>query len=126
MEKLKHTPEPWTLKKTWSYMDYYEIHGADDIGVLGEDDSHHEFSILEPNAKRIVDCVNAMTGIENPSEFIENLKQKNIELLQLLESIEVMLSQGNFIRPQSFIIRNAIQIALGIENKKSNTKTETK
>lgn len=55
-----------------------------------------------------------------------NLKQKNLELLQLVETIEVILSQGNSITPQSFIIRNAIQIALGIENKESNTKTETK
>lgn len=53
-----------------------------------------------------------------------NLKQKNLELLQLVETIEVILSQDNSITPQSFIIRNAIQIALGIEN--NNTKTETK
>ena len=53
-----------------------------------------------------------------------NLKQKNIELLQLLETIEVILSQGNSIKPESVIIRSAIQIALGIESKESNTKPE--
>lgn len=58
---------------------------------------------------------------------IVNLEKRNLELLQLLESIEVILSQGNSITPQSFIIRGAIQMALGIENKESNNqKTETK
>lgn len=53
---------------------------------------------------------------------IVNLEKKNLELLQILESIEVMLSQGNSITPKSFIIRGAIQMALGIENKESNNK----
>lgn len=53
---------------------------------------------------------------------IVNLEKRNLELLQLLESIEVMLSQGNSITPKSFIIRGAIQMALGIENKESNNK----
>lgn len=58
---------------------------------------------------------------------IVNLEKQNLELLQLLESIEVMLSQGNSITPKSFIIRGAIQMALGIENKESiNEKLKTK
>lgn len=58
---------------------------------------------------------------------IVNLEKQNIEFLQLLESLEIMLSQGNSITPQSFIIRGAIQMALGIENKESNNqKTEKK
>ncbi|CAD8327757.1 hypothetical protein [uncultured phage] len=58
---------------------------------------------------------------------IVNLEKQNLELLQLLESIEVMLSQGNSITPKSFIIRGAIQMALGIENKESiNKKLKTK
>lgn len=58
---------------------------------------------------------------------IVNLEKQNQEFLQLLESIEVMLSQGNSITPKSFIIRGAIQMALGIENKESiNEKLKTK
>lgn len=58
---------------------------------------------------------------------IVNLEKRNLELLQILESIEVMLSQGNSITPKSFIIRGAIQIALGIENKENiNEKFKTK
>lgn len=57
---------------------------------------------------------------------IVNLEKRNIELLQLLESIEVMLSQGNSITPKS-VIRSAIQVALGIENKENiNKKFKTK
>lgn len=58
---------------------------------------------------------------------IVNLEKQNQEFLQLLESIEVMLSQGNSITPKSFIIRGAIQMALGIENKENiNEKLKTK
>lgn len=58
---------------------------------------------------------------------IVNLEKRNLELLQLLESIEVMLSQSNSITPKSFILRGAIQMALGIENKESiNEKLKTK
>ena len=57
---------------------------------------------------------------------IVNLEKQNIELLQLLENIEVMLSQGNSITPKS-VIRSAIQVALGIENKENiNEKFKTK
>lgn len=57
---------------------------------------------------------------------IVNLEKQNIEFLQLLESLEIMLSNGNSINPQS-TIRGAIQMALGIENKESNNqKTEKK
>lgn len=133
MEKLKHTPEPWTCRKSFDVKYNQRIFSIDSdqyeevVTVWSCEPEGENIVSSEATANRIVDCVNAMTGIENPSEFIENLKQKNLELLQLLESIEVMLSQGNSITPKSFIIRNAIQMALGIENKESiNEKLKTK
>jgi hypothetical protein len=45
---------------------------------------------------------------------IVNLEKQNIEFLQLLESLEIMLSNGNSINPQS-TIRGAIRHAIGLE-----------
>ena len=45
---------------------------------------------------------------------MEELKKQHLEMLQLLESIEVMLQNGNSIHPNS-VIRGAIQTAIGME-----------
>jgi hypothetical protein len=42
------------------------------------------------------------------------MKKQNLEMLQLLESIEVMLQNGNSIHPDS-VIRGAIRIAIGMD-----------
>jgi hypothetical protein len=41
--------------------------------------------------------------------------QKTIELMQVLEMIEASLQKGNSIRPDSFIIRNAIRLSIGMD-----------
>lgn len=45
---------------------------------------------------------------------MKELKKQHLEMLQLLESIEVMLQNGNSIHPNS-VIRGAIQTAIGME-----------
>jgi len=45
---------------------------------------------------------------------MKELKKQNLEMLQLLESIEVMLQNGNSIHPDS-VIRGAIRIAIGMD-----------
>ena len=48
-------------------------------------------------------------------------EKRNLEYLQLLESIEVILMNGNSIKPNS-VIRGAIQVAIGKEvNKMKQT-----
>ena len=42
------------------------------------------------------------------------MKKQHLEMLQLLESIEVMLQNGNSIHPDS-VIRGAIRIAIGMD-----------
>jgi hypothetical protein len=42
------------------------------------------------------------------------MKKQNLEMLQLLESIEVILQNGNSIHPDS-VIRGAIRIAIGMD-----------
>lgn len=61
---------------------------------------------------------------------MKELKKQHLEMLQLLESIEVMLQNGDSICPNS-VIRGAIQTAIGMEvdvtnvNDKFNTITKT-
>lgn len=45
---------------------------------------------------------------------MKELKKQHLEMLQLLESIEVMLKNGNSIHPNS-VIRGAIQTAIGMD-----------
>jgi len=45
---------------------------------------------------------------------MKELKKQHLEMLQLLESIEVMLQNGNSIHPDS-VIRGAIRIAIGMD-----------
>ena len=45
---------------------------------------------------------------------MKELKKQHLEMLQLLESIEVMLQNGNSIHPDS-IIRGAIRISIGMD-----------
>jgi hypothetical protein len=42
------------------------------------------------------------------------MKKQNLEMLQLLESIEVMLQNGNSIHPDS-VIRGAIRLSIGMD-----------
>jgi hypothetical protein len=42
------------------------------------------------------------------------MEKQHLEMLQLLESIEVMLQNGDSIHPNS-VIRGAIQTAIGME-----------
>ena len=50
---------------------------------------------------------------------MKTTEKRNLEYLQLLESLEVMLMNGNSINPDS-VIRSAIQLAIGKEMKAEN------
>lgn len=52
---------------------------------------------------------------------MEELEKQHLEMLQLLESIEVMLQNGDSIHPNS-VIRGAIQVAIGMNVNLRNQK----
>ena len=77
MEK-KHTPEPWS----WGFEDKSVIY----IQGPGEHEDHVLWSEICPacqrsgsrctapsdaNAERIIDCVNALAGVDDPAAFVE-------------------------------------------------------
>lgn len=69
----KHTPEPWTTK-------VYEENETRLLGPVEEDGNRHWIGDIigplsnEANAKRIVECVNAMQGIDHPVELMSLLR----------------------------------------------------
>lgn len=101
---MKHAPTPWGLKNAYpgSNLNYYQIFDADGDGVLGQDSvTMDEFSITEETAKRIVDCVNAMEGIENTLKHrktwdaIQHLElDKYHNLKEVIENMVSRLDDG--------------------------------
>lgn len=71
-----HTPGPWLERSQGdSEYIYSEVHGA--IATIPHGGLHrHEH---KANARRIVECVNACKGIENPVEFMEVVKKLELD-----------------------------------------------
>jgi hypothetical protein len=87
MSDIKHTPEPW----------FYGSYGNLLIvgNYKGEPDKHNVIASLGPqhfpsntveyeNAERIIDCVNACVGMENPAA-LRDLTQQQAEVIAKLE-----------------------------------------
>lgn len=71
-----HTPEPWSFIECEDYV--FEIDGQNgNICEVRSTNMTNDFD--EANAKRIVECVNAMAGIENPVEFMEVVKKLELD-----------------------------------------------
>jgi hypothetical protein len=72
MSKEKHTPEPWIVNDT-------------SVGITISSGKQNLYLMYmsatrtdrdnSANANRVVECVNAMEGIENPAEFMESVRK---------------------------------------------------
>lgn len=86
----KHTPEPWFDDRATHDQPYQNIKilGDENRGIcwLWIDDAPVDDWNAEQraNAKRIVTCVNACAGMEDPAEEIAELKRQRDELLAVL------------------------------------------
>lgn len=74
VNKIQHTPEPWKVETRYSIgLAITDQHEETNICSTG---AYHGYShIQQANAKRIVECVNACAGIDNPHTFIKFAKQ---------------------------------------------------
>jgi hypothetical protein len=117
MEKPTHTPGPWhvanvpdiTGPNAGSYEIFNKPYG---LGVVAHADS-------EADAKRIVACVNAMEGIDDPSNLratwdaikeLELDKYKNLK--EAVQSLIQGIDNGMHMKSDSIIVevlRHAIQ-----------------
>ena len=88
----KHTPEPWfhhlpsgSQHTAGGYINASADRGDDYIcAVYG---SGRPCDIVKANALRIVSCVNACAGIEDPEAEIAELKRQRDELLGLIKAV---------------------------------------
>lgn len=83
----KHTPEPWFVKYVRCGLDPfvaanpYEGHRYFNVSTTIEILSDEDYPTKEADAERIVACVNAMAGIENPQKLRESWEAvKHLEL----------------------------------------------
>ena len=121
--ETKHTPEPWRVeyKNTGSYI------FSKEPNLLLLSMSHTQSTMTcNHNASRIVECVNAMAGIDDPMEhraFFDSIqhleldayakmKTERDDLIAVLTNIDAILESGSTITPKS-LIRGAVCIALG-------------
>ncbi len=75
-----HTPEPWCIHR--GYSGYAQFPADVVIESMADDEWCVAIAIgdvlevpAEANAARIVACVNALTGIENPAEWVAKAKE---------------------------------------------------
>ncbi len=69
--KTKHAPEPWKITSSWND---FTIEGPSNEEIIFQDGPHGTPTIKSANAERIVACVNACKGIEDPTAFISEVK----------------------------------------------------
>ena len=63
----------------------------------------------------IIDKAKELLKIEKENNPIEEKNQKIIELTQVLETVEHVLQNGDSINPDSFVIRTAVRLAIGMD-----------
>lgn len=99
---MEHTPEPWKVRDYHRDADVQACVGGDGMGwafvdfdIVGPDDERRiancdysslsgpdcwhgkpNLNTVKANLKRIIDCVNACAGMEDPAKEIEALKNK--------------------------------------------------
>ena len=86
---MKHSPEPWQLEEVFA-----DINSLTFANVSTKEGSLVDViygSIHLPNALRIIECVNAMEGIEDPkkyTEMVRNITQNALLLGREMEFVE--------------------------------------
>jgi hypothetical protein len=80
-----HTPEPWRVY-AWRNDSTFAVEYIQPSGISAfVCQMNGSNGQSEANASRIVACVNACAGMEDPAAEIERLKAQRDELLRLLE-----------------------------------------
>ena len=81
MSEQKHTPEPWRFDSVeMKIKGFGDLHGRAVIAnVSAKMDYARGKNTQYANAKRIVECINALAGIENPAEWVRILKEERVE-----------------------------------------------
>lgn len=99
MKKQTHTPEPWRFDENKCpnlYLGTIEVDKGEVKFIASVYTTMHAKNgndTARANAKRIVACVNAMQGIEDPASFMEIVKQLELDAYQELKEGNEILTQ---------------------------------
>lgn len=92
---MKHTPEPWEV-----YNEHYITASDEKIACQFFDRMDYYYSNKDANAARIVECVNALAGIENPAEWVKRMKKIEVILafddLKMAQNEAAKIGFGNY------------------------------
>lgn len=87
-----HTPEPWVIAEGITHIWIRDNDGGDTVFALHREDDRD----AEANARRIVACVNACAGIDDPAQYIavaRGLADDAEVILDLNEAMENALRE---------------------------------
>ncbi len=115
MEKPTHTPEPWNLV----FNPALDVFVRDKNGLILAKMRALDGIDHQANAARIVECVNAMKGIEDPKAHLSNIEyqkekakqERNVaeeryeDLRALVNSLIQLVDEGPIIGPKSIIVQ---------------------
>jgi hypothetical protein len=115
---MKHTPEPWKR-------------GLDDISIVGSENYpivrisyFREYHEQDKNLNRIISCVNAMAGIEDPQKFRDTWEAiKHLELDAYQEAQEQIERKNVELMNQSALLDIKDQRITDLENVLKDLKT---
>jgi hypothetical protein len=106
-----HTPEPWEHGEGSYIVSPHPIYNGDDSNTWYKDtDGNPKYLICESvsgsNAVRIISCVNACAGMEDPAAEIAALKERQNTLLSDLDLAEHKLGK---LRADNKVLRDALE-----------------
>jgi hypothetical protein len=88
MSEPKHTPEPWAVVDSWE--DAIPVaKGGEWDSIFFQSGNYDIPTCTRANAERIVSCVNACAGMEDPEKEIAKLRANQQVLVDALEEIAV-------------------------------------
>jgi len=99
---MGHTKEPWLARIDEYAVDIVQEKtgfGICDIGTRKQlKNSDYPNNVAECNAHRIVECVNALAGIENPAEFVAKARNSSEFLIIQNQAVSEISFERNELR----------------------------
>jgi hypothetical protein len=95
---MKHTPEPWEKIEDWVKK------GGEKVALVYGIDNTQEHA----NAARIVACVNACAGMDDPAAEIERLRAIESDMPEVLRLVKMtmledLLNELRGLKPEQYI-----------------------
>lgn len=104
---LRHNKAPWTTDPYGNYVKCGQRKIVCQFGGV-----IHNYSNRKANSQRIVACVNAFEGVDDPARFmkqttasIAQLQREKRELEELFENLNVVWKKGEAIKPTSILAK---------------------